>query len=309
PISGKKVLIIDDNPTNLNILTHLTESFGMIPLTFTQGEDALPALKNGLEQGNGFDICLIDINMPGLNGYDLAKQIRKDSIFEKNIPLLALSSSPNENAYNCLKAGFNGFLPKPVQRDKLLKMIEWLISESTEGTTRIAESKEDRIVTQHLIREETKHSVRILLVEDNPVNQKLAKMMLEKGGYYVDLANNGKDALEKFTTTPHLYDLILMDIQMPEMDGVEATKKIREWEKEKIFLTQHSTSMKKTTHGKHKITTHKNSQSFNQIPIVAMTANAMKGDRESYLEAGMNDYIAKPYKRETVFEIVEKWVF
>jgi len=130
--------------------------------------------------------------------------------------------------------------------------------------------------------------VRILLAEDNPDNQKLAKMTLTKAGYQVEVADNGKEAIEKYTTTPEDFDLIFMDIQMPKMDGIEATKAIRKFETDaqsSIFNRQYS------------------------IPIVAMTANAIKGDREKCFEAGMDDYATKPIKRELVFEILEKWVF
>jgi CheY-like chemotaxis protein len=123
-----------------------------------------------------------------------------------------------------------------------------------------------------------KHSVRILLAEDNPVNQKLAVMMLGKAGYTVDVAGNGKEAVAMFTKNNKDYDLIFMDVQMPEMDGKAATQALRQL-------------------------------GFNDIPIVAMTAHAMKGDREMCLEAGMNDYITKPIKREMVFDIIKRFVF
>ncbi len=119
--------------------------------------------------------------------------------------------------------------------------------------------------------------MRILLAEDNPVNQKLAELMLTKGGYHVEVANNGKEAVEKYITSPGDFDLIFMDIQMPEMDGLEATKAIRKREDE--------------------------------IPIIAMTANAMKGDMEKCLNAGMDDYMTKPIKRDLIFEMIKKWVF
>jgi two-component system sensor histidine kinase/response regulator len=116
------------------------------------------------------------------------------------------------------------------------------------------------------------------LVEDNPVNQKLAKIMLSKAGYQVTVADNGKEAVEKLKSAPDDVDLIFMDVQMPVMDGLEATRRIREL-------------------------------GFGELPIVAMTANAMKGDRELCIEAGMNDYVTKPIRRELVFEMIEKWVF
>ncbi len=116
------------------------------------------------------------------------------------------------------------------------------------------------------------------MAEDNPVNQKLAKLMLTKAGYQVEIANNGQEAVEKFTSSPEDFDLIFMDIQMPEIDGMEATEIMRK-------------------------------KGFDTIPIIAMTAHAMKGDREKCLEAGMDDYVTKPIKRETVFKMIEKWVF
>lgn len=128
----------------------------------------------------------------------------------------------------------------------------------------------------------------ILLAEDNPVNQKLATLMLTKAGYQVAVANNGKEAVEKYTGSPGDFDLIFMDVQMPEMDGMEATEAIRAGELEL------ATS---------------NSQPSTRIPIIAMTAHAMKGDRKKCLDAGMDDYITKPIKREVVFDIIEKWVF
>jgi CheY-like chemotaxis protein len=124
--------------------------------------------------------------------------------------------------------------------------------------------------------------VRILLAEDNPVNQKLVKIMLTKAGYKVEVANNGKEAVDKYTVSPEDFDLIFMDVQMPEMDGMEATREIRKWEEARKQVPS--------------------------IPIIAMTAHAMKGDRERCLESGMDGYIAKPIKRELVFEILEKSV-
>jgi two-component system, sensor histidine kinase and response regulator len=146
-------------------------------------------------------------------------------------------------------------------------------AEGEDGTAR-----EEKIHTQYSVREDLKHSVRILLAEDNLVNQKLATLVLGKAGYQVDVAVNGKEAVDKYCQTPEAYDLIFMDIQMPEMDGKEATRTIRK-------------------------------NGFDKVPIIAMTAHAMKGDREMCLEVGMNDYITKPIKREAVFAIINKCIF
>ncbi|MBE9580095.1 MAG: response regulator, partial [Proteobacteria bacterium] len=206
----------------------------------------------------------------GISGYDVAEEIHRAEF--PALSLIALSSLMDRDAKRCEDAGFGGFLSKPIRREKLFQMLERLLGEGDRE-----ESTEKRIVTQYSVREGMKHSVRILLAEDNPVNQKLAKMMLTKAGYQVEVANNGQEAVEKYTKAPEAFDLIFMDIQMPEMDGMKATKAIRD-------------------------------RGFDTVPIVAMTAHAMKGDREKCLQEGMDDYIPKPVKRELVFEMLEKWV-
>ena len=275
-VSGKKALIVDDNQRNLDILTHVLESAGMDVNALRNGEEVIPALQKTLETKDFFDIAIIDIQMPGMSGYEVAKAIRGVQSSIRTLPTVALSSLMGRDAIKCKQAGFDGFLSKPIRRDKLFQMVERLLGE-WEGKGEEDEGVREKIMTQYSVREEMKHSVRILLVEDNPVNQKLAKIMLTKAGYQVEVANNGKEAVEKYTTSPDDFDLIFMDIQMPEMDGIEATQTIR---------------------GKR----------FNTIPIVAMTAHAMKGDREECIEAGMNDYVTKPIKRELVFETIEKWI-
>jgi len=279
-LSGKKALIVDDNKNNLNIVTHIMKSAGMRVAGMrvaglAAGGEVLRTVRGAFEGGDPFDVCILDIQMREMRGYDVARQIRNPQSQIPYISLLAYSSCPEGDAKKCLEAGFDGFLPKPVHRRKLLDMMERLVGQKKDDAE---EKKPVSIVTQHSIKEEAKHSARILLAEDNAVNQKLAKMVLTKAGYQVEVAKNGQEAVEKYTKAPDAFDLIFMDVQMPAMDGIKATKAIRD-------------------------------NGFDKIPIVAMTANAMRGDREKCLEAGMDDYIAKPVKRELVFEMLEKWVF
>ncbi|MEA2040791.1 MAG: response regulator [Thermodesulfobacteriota bacterium] len=280
----KKALIVDDNQANLKILTHYLESVCIEVVALTEGRDVLRTLQKSLDSGKPFDLSICDIQMPVMSGYDVAKEIRnfKSSIFNfqssiRSLPMIALSSLMERDAKKCEEAGFDGFLSKPVNRKKMYQMVE-RIFEKKKDEDKKDKADEHKIMTQYSVREEMKHSVTILLAEDNPVNQKLAKIMLTKAGYQVEVANNGREAVEKFTKSPDDFDLIFMDVQMPEIDGMEATQMIRK-------------------------------EGFDTIPIVAMTANAMKGDREKCLEAGMNDYTTKPIKREIVFGILEKWVF
>ncbi|MBN1932559.1 MAG: response regulator [Desulfobacterales bacterium] len=279
-LKGKKALIVDDNQTNLKILTHILESSGIRSIGIDNGEKVLPILQKAACSGDLFDVCITDINMPGLSGYDIAKQIRSCEYSFQNLPMIASSSMPKREAKICEEFGFDGFISKPIQRRKIYQMLERILGKK-EYNKEIHDGKpktRDPIVTQYNAREEMKQSVRILLAEDNPVNRKLATMMLSRAGYQVEAASNGRQAVEKIVNSPTSYDLIFMDIQMPEMDGMEATKAIRK-------------------------------QGLENIPIVAMTAHALKGDMEICIQAGMNDYITKPIKRELVLNVLEKWIF
>jgi two-component system, sensor histidine kinase and response regulator len=276
-LKGLRVLAVDDNVANTQILEQILKTAGMAVVVVHRGNDVLPALQAALEKKAPFDLCISDICMPDIGGFAVADRIRSSSAPLSRMPLIALSSSLERDAQRCEKAGFNGFLSKPARREKLLQMIGRVLRDN-DGKTGGLTDRTDKIHTQYSVREDLKHSVRILLVEDNPVNQKLAKLMLGKAGYQVEVASNGVEALGTYTATPDAFDLIFMDVQMPEMDGKEATQAIRQ-------------------------------RGFDQVPIIAMTAHAMKGDREMCLEAGMNDYITKPIKREAVFAIIEKNIF
>lgn len=275
-LSGKKALIIDDNNTNLEILRRHLELVGIRVVSLTRGGEALQTLREALKKEDPFDVCISDIQMPDMSGYEVAQQIRgaKDQV--SNIRLIALSSLMKGDSKKCEEAGFDGFLAKPIRGERLYQMLERILAEKGDEVKK-DKVEPPKIMTQHSVWEQIKHSVRILLVEDNPVNQKLAKIMLTKAGYQVEVAINGKEALEKFTASPDDFDMIFMDVQMPEMDGLEATRAIRE-------------------------------RGFDTIPIAAMTAHAIEGDREMCLEAGMDDYISKPIKREVVFQVLQKWV-
>jgi two-component system sensor histidine kinase/response regulator len=277
PVSlyGNRVLIVDDNQTNLDILTHTLERVGMHVVALREPRQVIPTLQNAMKTGSPFGLCITDIQMPGMDGYEIAKQIRDPKYPFSDLSLIALSSMVKRDAKKCEEVGFNGFLMKPSHREKLFSMIERVMG-AKEQTEKDKPGR-TKIMTQYKVREEMKHSVRILLAEDNPVSQKLASLMLTKAGYQVEVANDGQEAVEKYTMSPEDFDLIFMDVQMPEMDGIAATKTIRQ-------------------------------RGFNTIPIVAMTAHAMKGDMETCLEGGMDDYITKPIKRDLVFQVLEKWV-
>ena len=304
--SGRNILIVDDNEANLDILRHVLESIGMRVTALRRPAGVFPTLQAALEGGNPFEVCILDLQMPVISGYDVAKGIRDLGTQFHGLPLVALSSPMDRDARKCEEAGFNGFLTKPIRREELYRMLERIIGES-QCTAEKDEVKKERIMTQYSVREDRKHSVRLLLAEDNAFNQKLAVMMLTKAGYQVEIANDGKEAVEKYMDSPEGFDLILMDVQMPELDGFEATKAIRRYEEQAQIKS-------KKSQGEDEPVANAKDQTQNpqlralHIPIIAMTAHAMKGDMERCLEAGMDDYISKPIKREFVLEILDKWV-
>ena len=276
-LKNKRILVVEDNPSNLDILTHLLESAGMPVTSLRNGDDIVPLLRRAQEKSEPFDFCILSIQIPGSNGFKAAESIRHSAESFKDIPLIALTSMVKRDARKCKDAGFNGFMSKPIRRQKLYQMLARITGER-ETDIKAEEGNGAKFMTQYSVREEMKHSVHILLAEDEPVSQKLAQMMLTRAGYQVTVVNNGREAVETFTASPKDYDLIFMDVQMPEMDGLDATRAIRE-------------------------------KGFNRIPIVALTASAMSGDRETCISSGMDDYLSKPIKRELVFGMVEKWVF
>ncbi len=274
-LAGKRVLVADDHAGTRQILERMLAAAQMQVVSLDGGRLVTPTLIQAQAQGAPIDICLIDLGMPGMNGYQVAESLR--GALEQPPYMIALSSALERDAARCEAAGFDGFQAKPVRRPRLVQMMGRLLGEGAKAKQDPGENVGRKMHTQYTVREALKHSVSILLAEDNPVNQKLATLMLGKAGYQVAVAVNGREAVEKYSAAPEKYDLIFMDVQMPEMDGQEASRKLRE--------LGHA-----------------------DVPIVAMTANAMKGDREMCLAAGMNDYVTKPIKREQVFEMIAKYV-
>jgi two-component system, sensor histidine kinase and response regulator len=245
----------------------MTSSWGLIPRTVNNGAEALKELKNAFERGNAYQILLLDMQMPGLQGFDVAEKI-KDTPWGKNLRTLILTSVGQKgDPGRCKDLGISAYLLKPVKQSELLDAVLMALGHEI--------SDQGRVITRFTI-EEARRRLNVLLAEDNSINQTLAVRMLEKRGYRVHVAPNGKDALRSFDQEK--FDLILMDIQMPEMDGFEATRLIRELNRGK------------------------------DVPIIAMTAHAMKGDRERCLAAGMDDYVAKPIKAEELFGAIDRCV-
>ena len=274
-LSGVRVLIVDDNATNRLVFQEMTSLWGLVPAEAADGKEALAKIKKGFETGNPYRIILLDFQMPGLGGFAVAKKVKESPHGAQSDIILLTSLGQKGDAARCKEIGISGYLTKPVKQSELLDAILMALGHPT---------GEIPVITRHTI-QEARRRLDILLAEDNIVNQKLAVKMLEKRGHRVVVASNGREAIEELERKT--FDLVLMDVQMPEMDGFEATKKIRVHELELAT---------------------RNPQLATRTPIVAMTAHAMKGDRERCLEAGMDEYISKPIKVEKLFGVIEKLV-
>ena len=266
------VLVVDDNDTNRRILEEMLIGWHMKPMVADSAQSALFLLEKAKAKGQPFDLILLDANMPETNGFDLAKQIKINPELAGSTVMMLTSAGRRGDAIRCRKLGIAGYMMKPVRQSELFNAILVAMGPTSAG------KKESSLITRHSIREK-KHRLKILLAEDNAVNQKLALRMLEKRGHNVTVVNNGKEAIALYEQKE--FDLILMDMQMPEMDGFEATTALRKMEKAT------------DTH----------------VPIIALTAHAMKGDRKRCLNAGMDGYVSKPIKAKELFDTIENLTF
>ena len=273
-LRGLRVLIVDDNATNREILLHQITAFKMAGEAAEDGPSALETSRAAADRGEPFDLAILDMHMPEMNGIELARNIRSEPALASMKLILLTSIDGGEINGDALEAGIDSRMTKPVRQSQLYNCIaNTMAGTQPIGTQPIAVSQAPALPAQ----EASPPHTRVLIAEDNAVNQKVAVRMLEKGGFQADVAANGLEAVKALSTVP--YDLVLMDCQMPEMDGFEATKTIRDAERK---------------NGKH-------------VPIVAMTAHALEGDRERCLQSGMDDYISKPVKIDALHLIVRKW--
>jgi len=262
------VLIVDDNMTNRRILKETLAHWGMRPVAVEDGPSAILAMHEARDQGRAFPLVLLDVCMPNMDGFMVAKQIQQDSTLAGTTILMLSSAGMGDHVSQCRDLRIAGHCVKPIRQSELRNAILGAL-----GIGETSHENHGKMANPSALK--SARNSRILLAEDNPVNQKLAVKMLEKWGHTVVVAGNGKEAVAQWERQE--FDLILMDVQMPEMGGLEATQVIREKEKGT---------------GRH-------------IPIIAMTAHAMKGDRDKCLEMGMDGYVSKPIHIQEVFEAVE----
>lgn len=270
-LRGLRVLIVDDNATNRRVLTENVKSWGMDPACASSGPEALDALRATAQGGKPFAVAILDFHMPEMNGLQLARAIRDDASIEAIRLVLLTSAGQLGDARAARRAGIEAYLTKPARPSSLYDCLAVLTGMEPEAVS-------STVVTRHTLAEaRARARAHVLVAEDSDVNQKVAVRMLEKLGHRVDVVSNGLEAVEAVSRLP--YDAVLMDCQMPEMDGYEASMRIRQMD-----------------------------APAKAIPIIAMTAGAMQGDREKCLAAGMNDYVSKPVKLEELGAILNRWI-
>jgi CheY-like chemotaxis protein/HPt (histidine-containing phosphotransfer) domain-containing protein len=291
--SNVRALIVDDNATNRQILVTQLTSWGMRPAEVPDGTAALEALLQAQEAGDPFRITIIDMHMPCMNGETLGLAVKADARIS-DTHLVMLTSMGIKSDFRRLKEiGFDVYLNKPTRRHELKNALSQALS--GRGLDQ-PQSIETHHSAQDIINLFAESKARILLAEDNIINQQVALGILNKLGLRADAVANGAEAVTAVKTLP--YDLILMDVQMPVMDGLEATKIIRNYELEIKNQAQTGDSPSPFVI---------RNSSF-VIPIIAMTAHAMQGDREKFLAAGMTDYISKPVSLHGLVDRLEKWL-
>jgi two-component system sensor histidine kinase/response regulator len=265
-----QALIVDDNRTNRQVLQEMLNRWGMKPTAVESGRAALQALETAKTTGHPFPLILFDGDMPEIDGFALAERIRRVPDLVGATIMMRTSAGQLGDGARCRDLGISAYLLKPIRQSELFDSVCQVLQKEPP-------KKNTALVTRHTLREDKNRS-RVLLAEDNAVNQTLAVRLLEKRGYAVSVVGNGRTAVAALEK--ERFDVVLMDVQMPEMDGFEATAAIR---------------AKEETAGSH-------------IPIIAMTAHALKGDQERCLAAGMDGYVSKPIRTNELFGEIERLI-
>ena len=280
-LKGRTVMVVDDNATNRCILGEMLSAWGMKPTLVEGAEQAQAGLERAAQQSQRFDLMIVDCNMPEVDGFGLVERLRQRPELVAHSVMMLTSGGQSGDAARCRELGMGAYLTKPVSQSLLYDVVQRVLSagadplEADENTPLPEVHAGRPLITRHTLHEEGR-GLRVLVAEDNTVNQRLAVVMLGKRGHEVTVANNGMEALEALKSGG--FDVVLMDVHMPLMGGFEATAAIRAREQET---------------GEH-------------IPIVALTALAMKGDREKCLEAGMDAYLTKPIRVTELFETLRR---
>ena len=269
-IKGKRIFVVDDSALSREVITSFLRNWACCPFEADTPQTAFRMLIESSQAGEPFDVAIIDAVMPGENGIELARRIRDVDELSSCRLIMLTPGGIRGDAQKMMDIGVNGYFNKPVKQSDLYDALIAVLTDQDQM------EEEQVLVTRYSLAENRKMNLRILLAEDNVVNQKVAVIMLKKLGYSAQIVSNGQEVINALDQDE--YDLVLMDIQMPVMDGYEATRSIRASDK-----------------------------AYRDIPIVAMTANAMKGDRDLCLASGMNDHVPKPIGAEQLERALNTW--
>ncbi|MCX8110625.1 MAG: response regulator, partial [Syntrophorhabdaceae bacterium] len=273
-IKGMKVLIVDDNNTNRMILREMISNLGASVTDAENGWQAIEILKKGFQESSPFNLILLDYHMPGMDGIQIAKTIKDMGLTKTSHIIMLTSGYIKHETEKARSIGITSILNKPIKRTDLLEAINISLGhiQQKEDEVKKVEARTERRL---------KRPLNILVAEDNEDNRLLVWSYFKNTPHKIFLAENGKVALDKYKEGPEMYDLILMDMQMPVMDGYTATSLIRAWEKE---------------------------NRLNPIPILALTAYALKKDEQKSMEAGCNGHLTKPIKKSQLFEAIDAYI-
>jgi signal transduction histidine kinase/CheY-like chemotaxis protein len=271
-VEGLRVLIVDDSAMSRFVLGEHLRSWNVSCDEAAGAEESLEKLKIANDNGTPFDVALLDKVMPRIDGETLGRQIRQDPAISQTLLVMLTSAAERGDATRMKEIGFAAYLPKPVDPSDLHDALATIA-----GREAMASGADPQLVTRHSLAEDRQHKIRILVAEDNPINQTVALGLLGRMGYTADAVANGREAIEALECEH--YDIVLMDVQMPEMDGLEATRIIRN---PSSVVIDHN------------------------VPIIAMTAHAMTGDRDRCLAAGMDDYLSKPVRPDQLTEVLKR---
>jgi len=276
-LQHKRILIVDDHPLNRNVLACQLQALGVAPEAVEQGYQALDRLRKAAGEGRPFDVAILDMHMPDFNGLELARMIKSEAPIAPTRLVLLTSLGRRGDAKAASEAGIAAYLTKPIRQAQLSEVLSRMLDPL------VGRSDSLPLLTRHSLSEaRIRARPRILVADDNPVNQKIAAKMLERLGCLVDVVGNGREAVEALERGA--YALVLMDCQMPELDGFDATLMIRHRE------------------------TRKGAEGAIRIPIVAMTANVLAEDRDRCIRAGMDDFLSKPVSAENLRAVLDRWL-
>ncbi|MEE9536859.1 MAG: response regulator [Desulfobacterales bacterium] len=296
-LRGMKVLVVDDNATSRGIFQELLESFTFEVTVAASGPKGITELEDANED-KPFELVIMDWKMPGMDGIEASKHIKNHKSLSKIPPIIMVTAYGREDVLQQAEAvGLEGFLLKPVSASMLFDTIMQAFGEAVPEISRVAQRKEQEAKALDHIR-----GAHVLLVEDNEINQQVAKEILEGVGLNVTLATNGQEAVD--AVKENNYDAVLMDVQMPVMDGYTATRKIRVWEQE----TRGQKTENRKQKAEDRIQDSALSTQSSELPIIAMTAHAMAGDEDKSLQAGMNGHVTKPIDPDQLFATLQKWI-